>query len=342
MLKFLGAVVTIAVAVLLLILTWPTLFGFQTTWILAQATSMRSLGTAAAVIGIVVFVLLALIKPLRAFAGTLAVLLVVFVVANTVILGSRGFGNTDFDAKGPGSITVLSWNTLGDAPGSAIVAKVAVEAQADVISLPETTQETGIEIAEAMRNAGRPMWVHTEWFDQISPARSTTVLVSPDLGDYMKVTSNEERNENTKVLPTVIVKPVDGNGPTIVAAHAVAPIDGQMQNWRDDLGWLATQCESGSVIMAGDFNATVDNMADLGTMDGATLGQCADAGRASGNGAVGTWPSSIPALLGTPIDHVMATPDWSVTGMRVVTETDGTGSDHRPVIVQLSPTPTSG
>jgi endonuclease/exonuclease/phosphatase (EEP) superfamily protein YafD len=342
MLKFLGAVVTIAVAVLLLIITWPTLFGFQTTWILAQVTSMRSLVAAGAALAAVLCLLLAVARPLRAFAGTLALLLVVFVIANGVILNGRGFGNTAFADKTTESITVLSWNTLGDAPGSAAVAKLAVETHADVISLPETTQETGIEIAEAMRDAGRPMWVHTEWFDQISPARSTTVLVSPDLGDYMKVTSNEERNENTKVLPTVIVKPVNGNGPTIVAAHAVAPIDGQMDNWRDDLEWLSNQCETGSVIMAGDFNATVDNMAGLGTTDGATLGACVDAGRASGNGAVGTWPSKIPAVLGAPIDHVMATPDWTVTGMRVVTELDGTGSDHRPVIVQLSPATAQG
>jgi endonuclease/exonuclease/phosphatase (EEP) superfamily protein YafD len=342
MLKFFGAVVTIAVAVLLLIITWPQLFDFQTTWILAQVTSMRSLATAVAAVAILVFLLLALAKPVRAFAATMAVLLILFVVANGVLLGSRGFGNTEFAEKAPGSITVLSWNTLGDAPGAAAVAQLAVESEADVLSLPETTQETGIEIAEAMRDAGRPMWVHTEWFDQISPARSTTVLVSPALGDYMKVTSNEERNENTKVLPTVIVKPINGNGPTIVAAHAVAPIDGQMENWRDDLTWLAGQCESGSVIMAGDFNATVDNMIGFGTADGASLGACVDAGRASGNGAVGTWPSRIPALVGAPIDHVMSTSDWAVTGMRVATEADGTGSDHRPVVVQLSPRSTAG
>lgn len=342
MLKFLGAVATIAVAVLLLIITWPELFDLQTTWILAQVTSMRSLVTALSCVAVVTFALLALAKPLRAFAGAITVLLVLFVVANGLILADRGFGNTEFADKTAESITVLSWNTLGDAPGSAAVAKLAVDSEADVISLPETTQETGIEIAEAMRDAGRPMWVHTEWFDQISPARSTTVLVSPDLGDYMKVTSNEERNENTKVLPTVIVKPIDGDGPTIVAAHAVAPIAGQMDNWRDDLDWLAAQCATGDVIMAGDFNATVDNMAGLGTTDDAALGNCVDAGRASGNGAVGTWPSSIPALLGAPIDHVMATPEWSVTGMRVATETDGTGSDHRPVIVQLTRTGTAG
>ena len=94
MLKFLGAVVTIAVAVLLLIITWPQLFDFQTTWILAQVTSMRSLVTALAVVAVLAFLLLALVKPMRAFAATMAVLLVVFVVANGILLGSRGFGNT--------------------------------------------------------------------------------------------------------------------------------------------------------------------------------------------------------------------------------------------------------
>ena len=338
MLKVLGALATVVIAVGLLVVSVPHLFGLQTTWIIAQITSMRSLGIVAAVLACVAFALLALARPLRAFAGTVVVLLLLFVVGNAAISVQRGLGNTEFAEPTPGTITVLSWNTLGDAPGADAVVKLAVDSGADVISLPETTQETGIEIAESMRAEGRPMWVLTEWFDKISPARSTTVLISPDLGDYVKVTSNEQRDDNTAVLPTVIVEPVDGDGPTIVAAHAVAPISGQMENWRNDLAWLADQCQDDNVIMAGDFNATVDNMAGLGSADGATLGNCFDAGRASGNGAVGTWPTSIPALIGAPIDHVMATPDWTTTGMRVVTETDGTGSDHRPVIVQLSRT----
>ncbi|GHD48310.1 endonuclease/exonuclease/phosphatase family protein [Mycetocola manganoxydans] len=342
MLKVLGALATVAIAVLLLVCTWPQFFGLQTTWIVAQITSMRSLVIVASVLAAVIFALLALARPLRAFAGTIVLLLLVFAGANAAIAVNRGLGDTRFAEDTADSITVLSWNTLGDAPGADAVARLAVESSADVLSLPETTQETGIEIAERMRDLGRPMWVLTEWFDQISPARSTTILISPELGDYVKVTSNEEREENTTVLPTIIVEPVDGDGPTFIAAHAVAPITGQMENWRNDLSWLAEQCAGGSVIMAGDFNATLDNMAGLGATDAATLGECVDAGEASGNGAVGTWPTGIPALVGAPIDHVMATPDWDVTGMRVITETDDSGSDHRPVLVQLSRAPQTG
>ena len=78
-----------------------------------------------------------------------------------------------------------------------------------------------------------------------------------------------------------------------------------MQHWRDDLQWLADQCADDNVIMAGDFNATIDHMAELG-VDGGTLGRCRDGAVATGNGGVGTWPTQIPALAGAPIDHVMA------------------------------------
>jgi endonuclease/exonuclease/phosphatase (EEP) superfamily protein YafD len=58
---------------------------------------------------------------------------------------------------------------------------------------------------------------------------------------------------------------------------------------------------------------------------------------ATGNAAVGTWPTSFPQLLGAPIDHVMATDDWEVVGFRVIGSRDGEGSDHRPVLAQLRP-----
>ncbi|NKF33496.1 endonuclease/exonuclease/phosphatase family protein, partial [Pseudomonas sp. BGM005] len=54
------------------------------------------------------------------------------------------------------------------------------------------------------------------------------------------------------------------------------------------------------------------------------------------NGYSGTWPSSLPTLLSTPIDHVMASPNWTPTGSVVID--DAGGSDHRGLIVQLEPT----
>jgi endonuclease/exonuclease/phosphatase family metal-dependent hydrolase len=204
-----------------------------------------------------------------------------------------------------------------------------------VVVLPETTAPLGEQVAIAMRDGGSPMWVHTQSFDQVAKARSTTLLISPDLGDYRVVSADAPGPPgNTNTLPTVVADPVSGTGPRIVAVHAVAPIRWELRNWRSDLDWLAEQCTGDDVIMAGDFNATVDHFAGRGT-DGGDLGRCADAAAAGGAGGLGTWPTGVPPLLGSPIDHVMSTPAWTVEGFRVIDGLDDAGSDHRPVVATL-------
>ena len=361
----LRAVVGLSTLAILTVLAWPELVGLQNTWVVAHAVSFRGLAVAVAIALVVLLgILLLLARPLRGTTALLMVLLVAFGTVNAGILLHRGLGSTTTgrtDAAGTvttdagsaglaaddaaaASITVLSWNTLGDEPGAAAIAELAMAEEADVLTLPETTEATGVLIAEAMRAAGRPMWVHTVSFDLISKARSTTLLISPDLGDYT-VTSAEGSGPpgNTNVLPTVIAAPVDGEGPTIIAVHAVAPIQWEMSNWRSDLDWLAAQCTGGTaggdgVIMAGDFNATVDHFAGRATSDGAVLGDCRDAALSAGSGAVGTWPAWAPSLLGTPIDHVLATPNWQVESMHVIGTEDTAGSDHRPIAATLSAT----
>ena len=347
--SFFRAVVVLATLAFLTVLAWPAIAGLQNAWVVAHAVSFRGLAVAVAIalLALLAIVLL-LVRRLRATTALLMVLLVAFGAVNTGILLHRGLGSAAPVAAvaaepADAAITVLSWNTLGDAPGAGAIADLAIAEEADVLTLPETTEETGVLIAEAMRAAGRPMWVHTVSFDLISKARSTTLLISPDLGDYT-VTSAEGSGPpgNTNVLPTVIAAPADGAGPTIIAVHAVAPIRWEMANWRSDLDWLAAQCTgeatgADGVIMAGDFNATIDHFAGRGTSDGTVLGDCRDAAAVAGSGGVGTWPAWAPGLLGAPIDHVLATPDWQVERMSVIGTEDTAGSDHRPVVATLSP-----
>ncbi|TFD26888.1 endonuclease/exonuclease/phosphatase family protein [Cryobacterium cryoconiti] len=332
-----------ASAAVLLALGWPQLVGLQNTWVAAHAVSLRGVAVVVAIALIAVLLLLvALFRPLRPVAGGLVVLLLLFGAGNAAVLMVRGVGEpvgTPAAAETTDAVTVLSWNTLGDEPGADAIARLALDQNADVITLPETTEATGEAVAEAMREGGRPMWVHTLAFDQISKARSTTLLISPELGDY--TVSNEAGSGppgNTNVLPTVVATPVDGTGPTIIAVHAVAPIRFEMSNWRSDLDWLAEQCTGDDVIMAGDFNATLDHLSGRETSAGAVLGDCRDAALATGSGAVGTWPTFAPALLGSPIDHVLATPNWQVQSMNVLDSEDDAGSDHRPIVATLTPT----
>ena len=331
--RVLAAVLTVAVAVVLIVLAWPQLFRLEWTLPIAQAVSLRGLAILGAVAGIVLLTIVAIIfSRARRFTGSLVLTLVAFCAISLAVLGTRGFGNESFDSKRPSDLTVMSWNTLGDAPGAQAIADLALENDADVIALPETTQATGTEVAVLMGAAGKPMWSYTTPFDEVSKARSTTLLISADLGTY----TVQDDVGNTSVLPTVVATPDDGVGPTIVSAHPVAPIDGEMDSWRSDLTWLASVCSGENMIMAGDFNSTLDHYVRLAG-DTGVFGECNDAAGNSNNGAVGTWPTNYPALLGANIDHVMYSSHWDVSGMKVVQTNDASGSDHRPIIAQLSP-----
>ncbi len=337
MLRLLGIFTTVVCAIAAAVLTWPAFFKLERTFPIAQIVSFRGLLAAAFAVIVVVMLLLAIARPLRAFALSVVVVCLIAAVANVAVLSARGFGTETLPAKGEDSIRVLTWNTAGQATSPDTIAQLAVAMDADIVALPETTIETGVRVAIAMRDLGHPMWAHhaqdpsTEW-----DAGSTSLLISPDLGDYSVIESSEDGTSNTSVVPSAVAMPISGDGPIVVAAHAVAPRQSYMQDWRTDLQWLADQCADDNVIMAGDFNATIDHMSNLG-VDGGNLGRCRDAAAETGNGAVGTWSTDLPALTGAPIDHVMASGSWKATGSLVLRSLDGSGSDHRPLVVQLEP-----
>jgi endonuclease/exonuclease/phosphatase (EEP) superfamily protein YafD len=331
--RLFAAAFVLVCAGFLLVSAWPQLFGLQLAAGIAQLVSLRGAAVAAAIAGIVALLLIALVSArARRFTASLALVLIGFVLLSSAVLASRGLGNTSFETRGANDLVVLTWNTLGDAPGAQAIADLALEAGADIVVLPETTRATGVSVAQLMGASGSPMWSHTLAYDQISKARSTTLLISANLGTY-EVT--EDRT--TSVLPSIVAKPTNGSGPTIIGVHSVAPIPVQMANWRSDLTWVAERCAGDNVIMAGDFNSTPDHFAGLATTPEHAIGECDSATLDTNNGAVGTWPSRAPALLGAPIDHVMHTSNWRTTGVRVVENYDNYGSDHRPVIAQLSP-----
>lgn len=336
--RLLGWAAVLAAAVIALILLWPQGFGLQNQWIATHVVALRGTAAAAGVAFAVLFALVAIPRRTRRFGIAMALVLALFAIGNVAVLSARGLGQADAShaaADPVEKVTVLAWNTLGEVPDAQTIVDLALDEGADVISLPETTEPLGEQVAIAMREGGRPMWVHTLAFDEIAKARSTTLLISPDLGAY-EVTSADWEGPpgNTNTLPSVVADPVDGAGPRIVAVHAVAPIRWELRNWRSDLDWIAEQCSGENVILAGDFNATLDHFEGRG-VDGGDLGRCRDAARDGGAAGVGTWPTNVPEFFGSPIDHVLATPDWEVSSFRVVGELDGAGSDHRPIVTTL-------
>ncbi len=333
-----GVLVALVCVAAAAMLTWPSVFGLERTFPLAQVISFRAPLAAGFAAAAVVALLLAAARPLRALALVAALVFAAAATVNGVMLVQRGLGTEGLPAKTDTSLRVMTWNTAGEATSAESIAQFAVGMQADVVTLPETTIDTGEQVAVLMREMGQPMWAHHAEYGEYGitgwDATSTTVLIRPELGDYSVIQSSLDGSSNTSTVPSAVAMPVSGNGPIIVAAHAVAPRQEYMTQWRSDLQWLADQCASDNVILAGDFNATLDHMTGLG-VDGGTLGRCHDTAAETGNGGVGTWPTDVPALLGAPIDHVMVTPDWTVSGSVVMRTLDGSGSDHRPIVVQL-------
>lgn len=332
--RILAAAITLALAAVLVLACWPQLFGLERAFGVAHLVALRGMAVA---VGILLAVLLALIALLsqegrRFFAG-LAVLLVAFSIVSLGVLGVRGAGGGELPEKAPDDLVVLAWNTLGDAPGAEAIAELALEQEADVIALPETSHEAGARVAELLAGAGRPMQLIELRLDEVSKARSTVLLVSEALGPYERA----DGVGTTPTLPSIVAVPVDGSGPVLVAAHPVAPVPAEFDRWRAGLDWLAERCADldADVIVAGDLNSTLDHWASLGSDDG--LAGCRDAARATGSAAVGTWPTVLPPLLGAPIDHVLATDGWEPIGFRVIDSVDGGGSDHRPVVAHLRP-----
>lgn len=336
--RFVAVAILVIVAAALLIAVWPQLFGLERQPGVAQLVSLRGLAALVAGVGVVALLLIALIsRHARRLASTIALLLLAFAGVTAAVLATRGATPAGFQTKASADLTVLSWNTLGDSPGAAEIAKLALAEHADIVALPETSAATADAVKQLMTQAGSPMHEWHVSFDEIAKSRTTSLLISARLGEYRLDSSHG----STKTLPSVVAVPVDGDGPTIVAAHPVAPVPGEMSNWRQGLDWLSQRCVSGDdIIMAGDFNSTLDHYAGLGTQTATgegDLGACHDGARAEGSAAVGTWPTSLPTQLGAPIDHVMASQGWTFVGFRVIGSEDGAGSDHRPILAQLRP-----
>ncbi len=269
--------------------------------------------------------------PARRAPSAAVALGVVLLVTGAVQLGvaaMRGVVNAPPTADTevvPGDVTVLAFNTyVGRTPAEAVAA-VAVTSGADVIALPETPPEVAAEIAGLLGEGGNPMQVFSNDRGYSTPF-TTSLLVSRALGRYA-------------VVPTaagvgyVRADPVAGDGPPIVAAHPAAPTPRRMHWWTRELVYAVELCrEIPGVVVAGDFNATLDH----GPMR--DLGRCVAAGAAQGwrgSGALGTWPAWLPALLGAPIDHVLVDGDaWAVDASGVVEVGD---SDHRGVVARLLP-----
>ncbi|MDN3495478.1 endonuclease/exonuclease/phosphatase family protein [Planococcus sp. APC 4015] len=320
----LGALVTI-------VFVWPQAFGAQMALVVTQLIAFRAAVALGLGVAAVVFAAIAVGRRTRGIAAGLAVVLGVACAANAGILIARGSGGA---LPGGGDLTVVAWNTQGGAAAPEAVARLILEVDADIVSLPETGEQAVAEVARLLAAEGRRMSASTAFGLTGSSPIPTSMLVTEEFGEYRI----DPEAGSTPALPSAVWRPVSGEGPVFVAAHPFPPLPWAMDRWRAGQDWVAQQCDSPDVIVAGDLNATVDHLWGLGE-GGALVGGCRDAATEAGAAAVGTWPATAPTWLAAPIDHVLVGSAWTVRGTRVLTEFDDSGSDHRPVVAVLDRRP---
>jgi endonuclease/exonuclease/phosphatase (EEP) superfamily protein YafD len=308
-----------------LVLTFPHWFQLNTVFGFAQVVSFR------------------MIMCISFLCVSLAVFLVSFIVGynwelglrvgaaiflcgsivNMMYVSNRGLQPVPLPETQSDTITVLEWNVLYDTTEAPVIVELIEEYEPDFVALPEGTIKLGEEVVEQLEAKG----IHMELFPADSNRKDyTLVLVNKAYGDYRL----EEQISETGIA-SIVVEPVDQNSgkPVFLGIHTMSPSTYErMKYWREDIDWVKEQCgKYPNAIFAGDFNQTVDHW-------GSVPVGCVDVAVATKQGSLGTWPSKIPQILGTPIDHILfSIPNAEAVGFKVI-DVDAP-SDHRPIVGKI-------
>ncbi|MCU1677088.1 MAG: endonuclease, partial [Frankiales bacterium] len=120
-------------------------------------------------------------------------------------------------------------------------------------------------------------------------------------------------------------------GLTLFSVHVPAPWPWTDGGWRGQLAAMPNLFSviSGPLVVAGDFNATLDHAPFRSALEGAGL---TDAARAAGAGWLPTFPADRPFPPVIAIDHVLVRDASAV----LATTTTVTGTDHRALVATLT------
>ncbi|WP_251094210.1 endonuclease/exonuclease/phosphatase family protein [Streptomyces sp. Caat 7-52] len=127
------------------------------------------------------------------------------------------------------------------------------------------------------------------------------------------------------------VADVRGHPVRLQLAHPMPPLPDQVGLWRRELGRLRAFAAAGldtPTVLAGDFNASQDHAAFRHILDTGL----SDAARLAGHDRTPSWPARTASVTGAQIDHVLVSPDFTVTGARFLRVS---GTDHRALLTDL-------
>lgn len=239
----------------------------------------------------------------------------------------RSFGSNDPDSAGP-DLTVMSVNVwVGRADAESLVSAAA--ARAAVLAVQELTAEALARLSAA-------------GIDEAFPHR--LVDARPEaagIGLWSVYPISQTREIGGFCMPALAVRlrvPGVSIDPTVVVAHLESPL--KPGDWNRDIGALAVAlgdadswAAGGSVIVAGDFNSTLDMR---GFREALPNGYC-DATEQARAGFKPTWPDTrwTPPLFA--IDHVLTRRCRASS----VYTAPVAASDHRALVARVHLPPTA-
>ncbi|WP_028923349.1 endonuclease/exonuclease/phosphatase family protein [Pseudonocardia acaciae] len=280
----------------------------------AQLVAFRPVALAGA---LVVLALLALVlartrKVWPFVAGLLAV-----VLAGGLTLAPRLVANPPGGGRG---LTVLTANLLNGSGSVERLAELIARERPDLVALTEVGAAYRARLEPLVRPLGYRAYGST------GPDRpdiaGVTALARVELGEL------DATVDAATHFPSLELRGGRLDGLRFVTFHSIAPVRGAVGQWLSDLGRLRAWCAGPApVVVAGDFNATLDHSPFRSAAAG-----CVDAAERTGDGLVGTWPASAPRAVGVQIDHVLAS---GGIGAEATSVWDIPGSDHRAVLTRL-------
>lgn len=125
---------------------------------------------------------------------------------------------------------------------------------------------------------------------------------------------------------------VAGHPVNLQLVHPLPPFPGGVADWRRELGLVRTyarEVRGGPTLVAGDFNATQDHAAFRRILN---AGGLRDSATLVGAAHTPSWPATVRRPLGTQIDHVLVSKDFSVRKARFLDLPD---TDHRSLLVEI-------
>ncbi len=191
-------------------------------------------------------------------------------------------------------------------------------ADADIVVLIELARDPALRVDELL--AGYPYRAASMRLDQTrGPSRSVIASRWP-------LTARVDPPDGLHAVAATVRTPL---GPIhVVGVHLTRPWPFQ-HSWGQISQTMALESvvegTDGPVMVAGDFNS----------VSSARIGKQIrrDIGLRPAPGFPGTWPTDLPSALGITIDQVYASSDLAFVSRRLG---QPTGSDHRPVVTEIT------